>query len=785
MLRPEQMSRVSVTGSKRVMDAVIEAVHDLRLLHVTEYDGSWEGFEPGDPIEGAESASQKLVTVRSLKSILDVDEEDAGPTQLVTEEALDEELEEIRTEVNDLDDRREELRDELREVEDEIDTLDPFVQLGIDLDLLKGYETLSVAVGEGDADEVREQLAASDVDDYEVFAEGDVLAAFARADENDLQDALVGATFTGLDVPEGDVDPGEYRDELEGRRQQLESDLDAVESELDDLRADVSGFLLAAEETLTIEVQKREAPLTFATTDNAFVAEGWIPTEHYGQFQSELSAAAGDSVEVEELERAEYDEGHHEETEPIPEAGSEVSADFEDEAEEATAGPTADEEEEAEPREAAPDGGRVTNASGLVSMGDDEPPTVQDNPQGVKPFEALVEVINRPQYTELDPTFIFFLTFPIFFGFMIGDLGYGLLYMGMGFWLMKSFDSDVIKSLGGVGVWAGGFTAVFGVLYGEFFGLHQLGYVVWGTEESAGIVGQLFGMHGPPIHKGLQPHYIYYAKAWLLLSALAGVAHMVIGRALDFVNNLEHGVSEAFLESGSWIILTISIWWWILTTTAMAAKPPFLFSAFAEKGMTNPATDEAIKNVAIPLGFNGFPVIELFRVPISDGFSLVVGAALAMIFVGLALVIYAEGGIGLIESITQGFGHVVSYTRIGAVTLAKAGMALAVNLLVFGAVLTEEGEFHLIFFMDHAPDPEQVVFSGLVNAEGPVMMLLGVLFGIILLVLGHALVLVLGITSAGLQAVRLEYVEFFGKFFEGGGKRYEPFGHERTHTADE
>ncbi|WP_226011050.1 V-type ATP synthase subunit I [Halomicrobium salinisoli] len=776
MLRPEQMSRVSVTGSKRVMDAVIEAVHDLRLLHVTEYDGSWEGFEPGDPIEGAESASEKLVTVRSLKSILDVDEEDAGPTQLVTEEALDEELEEIRTEVNDLDDRREELRDELREVEDEIDTLDPFVQLGIDLDLLKGYETLSVAVGEGDADEVREQLAASDVDDYEVFAEGDVLAAFARADENDLQDALVGATFTGLDVPEGDVDPGEYRDELEGRRQQLESDLDAVESELDDLRADVSGFLLAAEETLTIEVQKREAPLTFATTDNAFVAEGWIPTEHYGQFQSELSAAAGDSVEVEELERAEYDEGHHEETEPIPEAGSEVSADFEDEAEEATAGPTADEEEEAEPREAAPDGGRVTNASGLVSMGDDEPPTVQDNPQGVKPFEALVEVINRPQYTELDPTFIFFLTFPAFFGFMIGDLGYGLLYMGVGFWLMKSFDSDVVKSLGGVGVWAGGFTAVFGVLYGEFFGLHQLGYVVWGTEESSGFLGQLFGMHGPPIHKGLQPHYLYYAKAWLLLSVIAGVVHMCIGRALDFVNNLEHGVTEAFLESGSWIILTISIWWWILTTTAMSAKPDFLFSVFAAKGMEHPAESvtEPIQEVAIPLGFNGFE-------PISVG---PVSLQLLAILVGLALVIYAEGGIGLIESITQGFGHVVSYTRIAAVTLAKAGMALAVNLLVFGAY-AHNGEFHLIFFNGMPEHSEDVIFSGLVNSSDPVMLVLGGLFGIILLVLGHLLVLVLGITSAGLQAVRLEYVEFFGKFFEGGGKRYDPFGHERTHTAEE
>ena len=56
MLRPERMSKVSVTGSKAVMEAVVETVHGLNLLHVTEYDGSWEGFDPGDPASGAEES---------------------------------------------------------------------------------------------------------------------------------------------------------------------------------------------------------------------------------------------------------------------------------------------------------------------------------------------------------------------------------------------------------------------------------------------------------------------------------------------------------------------------------------------------------------------------------------------------------------------------------------------------------------------------------------------------------------------------------------------------------
>jgi len=78
MLRPEQMSRVSVTGSRRVMDNVVETVHGPTCCTSPEYDGAWEGFEPGDLVEGADEAAEKLVTVRSLQSILDVTEEDAG-----------------------------------------------------------------------------------------------------------------------------------------------------------------------------------------------------------------------------------------------------------------------------------------------------------------------------------------------------------------------------------------------------------------------------------------------------------------------------------------------------------------------------------------------------------------------------------------------------------------------------------------------------------------------------------------------------------------------------------
>ncbi len=618
MLRPERMSKVSVTGSRAVMDDVIETVHELNLVHLSDYDGSWEGFEQGDPIDGADDASEKLVTVRSLESILDIDEEDAGPSRIVTDEALEDELESVREKVNELDDRRSELEDELRDVEDRLDSVKPFADLGIDLDLLSGYETLQVAVGEADEGEVRSALADADsVAEFGTFSGGNTVAVFAypedSADDDVLDELLVGVDFASLDVPDAEGSPEEYVEELEHEHQKLQSKLDSVENEIENVKLDTAGFLLAAEEKLTIDVQKSEAPLNFATTENAFVAEGWIPTERYTELTSALGQAVGDRVEVDELERASYDArdavGHEEPAAQDEATGGEVAAD------------------------------------GGTTMDGDQPPVVQDNPGTVKPFELLVNTINRPKYFEFDPTVVLFLTFPAFFGFMIGDLGYGLLYMGVGYWLYSSFDNEAFKSLGGIALWAGGFTALFGVLYGEVFGLHQLGSIVWGGE--------------PPIKKGLQPVNADYALTWLVVSILVGLLHMTVGYLFGFVEELSHEPVDAVLESGSWVLLFAGVWTWIFSTQASGAKPEFLFDIFAGEPFA--------------LGFSGF--------------SSQIGT-LGLAIGGLGLVLYVAGEvkhlggpgllIGLLESLSV-LSDALSYTRIAAVLLAKAGMAIYRN----------------------------------------------------------------------------------------------------------
>ncbi|MCL7416922.1 MAG: V-type ATP synthase subunit I [Halalkalicoccus sp.] len=767
MLRPERMSKVSVTGAKRVMDDVIETVHGLNLVHMVDYDDRWEGFRPGNPAPEAEGISETLVTVRAIESILDVDEEDAGPNRIVTDEEMDAEIEEVRARVNELDDRRAELREERRTIDERLSSVRPFATLGIDLDLLSGYDSLETRVVEGDEAEIREALSTAEgiparYGGFETFAEDGVVAVFVYPEsghEDVLEDALVGVEATPYSVPDAETSPEEYTADLERRKGEIDSKLSDLDDEIEELKLDVAGFLLAVEEQLSIDVEKAEVPLSFATTDRSFIAEGWVPTDRYGELETALDAEVGEHVECEELERVDYDDvasghGHAHEEEPGDAGDTErqpATAADGDGAREVRSDGGEPSDARRSSSEARSDGGRTASES---SMHGDEPPVVQDNPSTARPFQLLVEAINRPRYFELDPTIVLFLTFPVMFGLMIGDVGYGILYMAMGYGLYRAVDSPGLKSLGGIALWCGIFTTIFGVLYGEILGFHFVSTVLW---EGA------LGMDHPPIEKGLDSEFALF---WLVVALLIGLVHLTIGYVFGFVNERESdGLVPAAASNLSWALLAIGVWTWIFSTIYASYKPGFLFTVFDGEPMA--------------LGFSGF--------------SPAVGTAgLVVAVVGLAGAVYGEylheGGVGIIigvlESLTNGLAHVISYTRITAVLLAKAGMAFVVNLLVVGAYEDEEG-FHFMTGGHGVPEGGELMFGGIVTTDaGLAVAAATVLAGALVFVIGHIVVLGLGVTSAGLQAVRLEYVEFFGKFYDGGGETYEPFGTDRTHTTE-
>ena len=219
------------------------------------------------------------------------------------------------------------------------------------------------------------------------------------------------------------------------------------------------------------------------------------------------------------------------------------------------------------------------------------------------------------------------------------------------------------------------------------------------------------------------------------------------------------------MEDGSWIMVLNGFFLWVFSLHGAGTKPDFLVG---EGAVLN-------SNEMFSLGFTGLP-------------AEVGLAGLAVAAVGAVMVVYAEGVIGAIEMPTNAFGHVLSYLRIMAVLLAKAGMAFVVNLLVFGVYEDADGT-HFALPGKGAPSTHsgEVVFDGLIwmGLDGSVLVLvIALLAAVIIFAVGHVVVLLLGITAAGIQMVRLEYVEFFGKFYEGGGDKFEPFGKQRKYTKE-
>ena len=115
----------------------------------------------------------------------------------------------------------------------------------------------------------------------------------------------------------------------------------------------------------------------------------------------------------------------------------------------------------------------------------------------------------------------------------------------------------------------------------------------------------------------------------------------------------------------------------------------------------------------------------------------------------LVLIYMGHGFIGIIE-IPSFFTNILSYARLMAVGLSSVAIAMLVN--EYTAVLFSGGVF-------------------------------GIVGGIFLFTLGHIFNIVLGNFESFLHTLRLHYVEFFTKFYTGGGREFVAFG-EKVHNYD-
>ena len=170
---------------------------------------------------------------------------------------------------------------------------------------------------------------------------------------------------------------------------------------------------------------------------------------------------------------------------------------------------------------------------------EDKAPILLKNKKFAKKFEMLGDLYSLPKYTELDLTPFFAPFYMLFFGFCLGDAGYGIL-MGAAALLLKKKVRKEMKQIMGLIFYLGVSTFVFGIISGVFFGipLFETGLPVYKD------LAARFEQQGTDINM-----LLFY------LSLVLGGIQILFGLVLKAINETRQFGWKHAVGTAGWIVL--------------------------------------------------------------------------------------------------------------------------------------------------------------------------------------------------------------------------------------